>query len=318
MRRCFSNFSSKMISEAVVNLDGDLSEDDVQRMLDHINQLDQIRMDPNFRTVFLFQEDSYHDFIKEFNERQPRMSDFLKELEADAVQLDSMNKGAKISSVVGSSVGAVGGVLSIVGLALIPVTAGVSLALTMTGIGMGVTSGVNSIVTTATEIGVNRTHQKNASKVLQSFMEDVMKLQDCLEQVMQQAVAKMETSGLGVVHEVFKIAYECTGFIYTGRFTSGDVETAVGKSVLTSFEDFLEMHRTTQPKSFDTFNQQFVKLVKEKEKELELKMVDEFISEELSAINKEKELELKMVDEFISEELGKLSKLTPGHTGNYL
>ncbi|KAM4535497.1 uncharacterized protein apol [Fundulus diaphanus] len=205
-KSCFSDFSSKMISEAVVNLDGDLSEDDVQRMLDHINQLDQIRMDPNFRTVFLFQEDSYHDFIKEFNERQPRMSDFLKELEADAVQLDSMNKGAKISSVVGSSVGAVGGVLSIVGLALIPVTAGVSLALTMTGIGMGVTSGVNSIVTTATEIGVNRTHQKNASKVLQSFMEDVMKLQDCLEQVMQQAVAKMETSGLGVVLGVGKIA----------------------------------------------------------------------------------------------------------------
>lgn len=158
-----------------------------------------LRTDPNFRTVFLFQDDSHHDFTEEFSKREPRMAAFLSELEANAVQLDSMNKGAKISSVVGSSVGAVGGVLSIVGLALIPVTAGVSLALTMTGIGMGVTSGVNSIVTTATEVGVNRTHQKKASEVFQSFMDDVTKLQECLEDVMQQTITKMETSGIDVV-----------------------------------------------------------------------------------------------------------------------
>ncbi|MEQ2195769.1 hypothetical protein XENOCAPTIV_018093, partial [Xenoophorus captivus] len=163
------------------------------------------RMDPNFRMVFLFQEDSYHDFIKEFSERQPRMSDFLNELEVNAVQLDSMNKGAKISSVVGSSVGAVGGVLSIVGFALMPVTAGASLVLTMTGIGMGVTSGVNSIVTTATEVGVNRTHQRKASEVLQSFMEDVMKLQACLEEVTQKTISKTETSETNVALGVSKV-----------------------------------------------------------------------------------------------------------------
>ncbi|KAM4717734.1 uncharacterized protein apol [Anableps anableps] len=204
-KSCFSDFSLKMSDEAAVNLGVDLSEHDVQRMLDHINQLDQIRMDPNFRMVFLFQEDSHHDFIKEFSKRQPRMSEFLNELEANAIQLDSMNKGAKISSVVGSSVGAVGGVLSIVGLALIPVTAGVSLALTMTGVGMGVTSGVNSIVTTATEMGVNHTHQKKASEVFQNFMEDVMKLQDCLEEVMQQRNAKMETRETDVALGVSKV-----------------------------------------------------------------------------------------------------------------
>ena len=126
------------------------------------------------------------------------MLEFLNQLEENAVQLDRMNKGAKISSVAGSSVGAVGGVLSIVGLALIPFTAGVSLALTMTGVGLGVTSGVNSLVTTATEVGVNRTHQRKASEVFQSFMEDVTKLQDCLEEVTRQTVAKMEDNNIGV------------------------------------------------------------------------------------------------------------------------
>uniref|UniRef100_A0A3B3HYS8 Apolipoprotein L n=1 Tax=Oryzias latipes TaxID=8090 RepID=A0A3B3HYS8_ORYLA len=182
-------------TEVVVKLDVDLSEFNMQRMLDHINQLKDIRMDLDFRMVFLFQEESGSIFMKEFSERQPRMLQFLKELEENAVQLDRMKKGAKISSVAGSSVGAVGGVLSIVGLALMPFTAGISLALTMTGIGMGVTSGVNSIVTTATELGVNRTHQKKASEVFQSFMEDVTKLQDCLEEVGAVAVAAGSAAG---------------------------------------------------------------------------------------------------------------------------
>ncbi|XP_008414669.1 uncharacterized protein apol isoform X2 [Poecilia reticulata] len=199
-KSCFSDVSVQLMGEeAQVKVGVDLPENDVQRMLDHINQLHQIRTDPSFRTVFLFQDDSHHDFTEEFTKREPGMSAFLSELEANAVQLDSMNKGAKISSVVGSSVGAVGGVLSIIGLALIPVTAGVSLALTMTGIGMGVTSGVNSIVTTATEVGVNRKHQKKASEVFQSFMDDVMRLQECLDEVMQQTITRVETSDIDVV-----------------------------------------------------------------------------------------------------------------------
>nr|XP_020444823.1 apolipoprotein L domain-containing protein 1-like [Monopterus albus] len=122
-----------------------------------------------------------------------------------AVQLDRMRKGAKISSVAGSSVGAVGGVLSIIGLALIPVTAGLSLALTVTGIGMGITSGVNSIVTTATEIGVNSKHQKKASEVLQSFMEDVQCLQLCLEEATSQPITDVETSEKNVAEEAVKV-----------------------------------------------------------------------------------------------------------------
>uniref|UniRef100_A0A3B4XRN1 Apolipoprotein L n=2 Tax=Seriola lalandi dorsalis TaxID=1841481 RepID=A0A3B4XRN1_SERLL len=195
----FSDFCLKMTTETLVDLDVDLPEDDMQRMLYHINQLDEIRMNQHFRTVYLFQEESF-GFIREFSKRQPRMLQFLNELEESAVQLDRMNKGAKISSVAGSSVGAVGGVLSIIGLALIPVTAGVSLALTMTGVGLGITSGVNSVVTTATEVGVNVTQQKKASEVLKLFMEDVQSLQDCLEEV-----TNRETTEISVVVEVSKV-----------------------------------------------------------------------------------------------------------------
>ncbi|XP_030262549.1 uncharacterized protein LOC115574970 [Sparus aurata] len=192
-------------TEPAVDLDVDLSEDKIQRMLGHINQLDEIRMDQNFRLVFLFQDVSCSGFIDEFKERQPRMLQFLTDLEEGAVKLDSMNKGARISGVAGSSVGAVGGVLSIVGLALIPVTAGVSLGLTIGGAALGVTSGVNSAVTTATEIGVNRTQQNKASEVFQSFMEDVQSLQDCLGKVMGQIGSNLEASDKELVVGVGKV-----------------------------------------------------------------------------------------------------------------
>ncbi|XP_075999089.1 uncharacterized protein LOC142992504 [Genypterus blacodes] len=189
---------SQKIPSTVVELNEDLSEEDIQTMLCHINQLVKIRMDEHFRLVFLFQEVSCTGFIKEFSERQPTMQQFMKEVEENAVQLDNMKKGAKISSVAGSSVGAVGGVLSIIGLALIPVTAGVSLALTLTGVGMGITSGVNSLVTTATEIGVNIKHQKKANEVLQSFMNDVEGLQNCLEGASNQTKIEVRKSNVAL------------------------------------------------------------------------------------------------------------------------
>ncbi|KAM9472166.1 uncharacterized protein apol isoform 2-T2 [Salvelinus alpinus] len=165
----------------VVNL-GDVSEESIQNMLQHLNQLSETRMDPYVRLTFLFQGAAQR-FIGRFSQRRPRMEQFLTELEENAVQLDRMKLGAKISSVAGSSVGAAGGILSIVGLALTPVTAGVSLALTIAGVSLGVTSGVNSITTGITEMKVNSIHEKKASKVFQNFMEDVESLQECLEDV---------------------------------------------------------------------------------------------------------------------------------------
>lgn len=163
-------------------------------------------MDPDFRMVFMFMEKAGEDFISKFEEHQPRMLKFLDELEQCAVQLDKMSKGSKISSVAGSSAGAIGGVLSIVGLALIPVTAGASLALTMTGVGLGITSGLNSAVTTGAEMKVNHKHQTKAGEVFKNFMEDVQSLQDCLQKVTDQRVCGIETSKVEMAVGVSRIA----------------------------------------------------------------------------------------------------------------
>uniref|UniRef100_A0A667YRW5 Apolipoprotein L n=1 Tax=Myripristis murdjan TaxID=586833 RepID=A0A667YRW5_9TELE len=192
-KSAISGFSEKMVKETVADLTLDLSEDNIQAMLCHIRQLIDIRMDQHFRLVFLFQEMSCSKFISEFRERKPRMLQFL------------MKTGAKISSVAGSSMGAVGGVLSIVGLALAPVTAGVSLALIFTGVGLGVTSGVNSLVTAATETGINHKNKNKANELFQKFMEDVESLQACLEEVSSQAFTGIEVNKFDMALGVGKV-----------------------------------------------------------------------------------------------------------------
>uniref|UniRef100_A0A674N6F6 Apolipoprotein L n=1 Tax=Takifugu rubripes TaxID=31033 RepID=A0A674N6F6_TAKRU len=170
-------------TETNVELPVDLSEDHIQEMLTHIKQLHSIRLNQNFRIAFMFQDDLSSTFLQEFDERRDRMLEFLDKLDESTGQMDRMHKGARISSIAGSSVGAVGGVMSIVGLALSPVTAGLSLGLTIAGISLGVTSGVNSIVTTLTEVGVNKREKNKASKTLEDFMKDAGVLYECLEKV---------------------------------------------------------------------------------------------------------------------------------------
>jgi len=202
-------------------------------------------MDPHFWMVFLFQQESSSEFIKEFNERKPRMLECLDQLEKTAVQLDRLNKGVKISSVAGSSVGAVGGVLSIVGLALIPVTAGVSLTLTMVGVGLGVTSGVNGLVTTATDLGVNHTQQKKASAVFKSFMKDVDCLQKCLNNVAQQTASNVQTSRVDVAVGAAKITSRAYA---VGKGCNDIADDASSVKLLKTEEVFASVGRVVAPK----------------------------------------------------------------------
>lgn len=139
-------------------------------------------MDESVRLTLLFGEKA-KGFISLFGERYSRMFQFLTDLEQTAVQLDKMKKGSNISAVVGSSVGIAGGVCTIVGLALAPITVGVSLGLTVTGAGLGITSGVNSLVTGITETAVNNYQKKKANDIFILFREDVQDLLYFMEEV---------------------------------------------------------------------------------------------------------------------------------------
>ncbi|XP_033847584.1 uncharacterized protein LOC117393697 isoform X3 [Periophthalmus magnuspinnatus] len=198
------------------SVDVDLSnvfDEEIEEMLLHMKVLQEIREDKPFRMAFLFQ-DKYEPFMEMFRERKERMLQFLEDLEACAVTLDDMTKGARISNVAGSSLGMVGGILSIVGLALTPVTFGVSMGLTVAGVGLGGISGVNSVVTTITEKGVNSVQKKKAEKTFEKFMEDMKSLQMCLNDVIKQHFENIQESSTA---QCLNIASNCASALKGGN-----------------------------------------------------------------------------------------------------
>ncbi|KAK7175448.1 hypothetical protein R3I93_002378 [Phoxinus phoxinus] len=172
-------------AQLIVKFRLNFSEDSMLKMLDHLKQLCEIRMDQHTKLTLVFQEYALR-FIGLFSQRYSRMEKHLSDLEESAVQLDRMKMGASISTVAGSSVGIVGGALSIAGLCLAPVTAGASLGLTIAGLGAGVTSGANSLITGITEAGVNHWHETKSQNIFKQYMDDVEKILNCLDQASSQ------------------------------------------------------------------------------------------------------------------------------------
>ncbi|XP_039523211.1 apolipoprotein L2-like [Pimephales promelas] len=175
-----------MKAQPVVKFSLNLSKDSMQKMLDHLKQLSEIRMDQHTRLALIFQELKAQEFVGLFSQCLEKLEKHLSDLEESAVQLDRMKMGASISTVTGSSVSILAGGLSIAGLILAPFTAGTSLALTKAGLGLGVTSGANSLVTGATELGVNLRHGKKTQDIFKQYMKDVEKILSCLDQASKQ------------------------------------------------------------------------------------------------------------------------------------
>ncbi|XP_051817639.1 apolipoprotein L3-like [Antechinus flavipes] len=69
----------------------------------------------------------------------------MQELCCMADRIDKIHKDCTITSVVANSAGAVSGVLNILGISLAPVTAGGSLVLFATGLGLGLAAGVTGL-----------------------------------------------------------------------------------------------------------------------------------------------------------------------------
>ncbi|XP_038834884.1 uncharacterized protein LOC120032774 isoform X2 [Salvelinus namaycush] len=186
----------------MIDTSTEVNEKSMQTMFNHLCHLSDIRMNQHLRLTFLFQESALH-FIDLFSQRHSRMLDFLKELERRAGKLEEMKFGSDISSVAGSAVGATAGALTIAGLCLAPVTVGLSLWLTITGLGLGVTSGVNGVTTGVTEIIFNRYHSKEVNTVFQHFIEDMQILRGSLEKVASRILPvvgfNMVALGVGVI-----------------------------------------------------------------------------------------------------------------------
>ncbi|XP_045408927.1 apolipoprotein L2-like isoform X1 [Lemur catta] len=105
-------------------------------------------------------------FWNKFPQVKVLLEEHIRKLHALADEVDKVHRDCTISHVVASSTGIASGILTILGLALAPVTAGVSLGLSATGLGLGTAAAVTNVSTHIVERSNTLLAKAQASSLL--------------------------------------------------------------------------------------------------------------------------------------------------------
>ncbi|XDV19353.1 hypothetical protein PO909_024837, partial [Leuciscus waleckii] len=115
---------------------------------------------------------SIEELKSEFDRNHQTLLDKIKELDDTTDELASVHKNTTVGSLVGSSVGAAGGIMSIAGVCLAPFTLGASLALTGAGAAIGVAGGVTGTASNITNI-TNMVKQKTLREKIEKIINEL-------------------------------------------------------------------------------------------------------------------------------------------------
>lgn len=105
-------------------------------------------------------------FLLCFPLQKHKLEKSIKELHAIADEVDATHKMLAKTSLVANSSGTVSGILSILGLALVPVTVGGSLMLSAAGLGLGAAAAVTNVLTSVLENRSNMEVRERASSLV--------------------------------------------------------------------------------------------------------------------------------------------------------
>ncbi|XP_051015856.1 apolipoprotein L3-like [Acomys russatus] len=121
-------------------------------------------------------------FLHAYPQVKLELEERIGKLHALADKVDKVHRDCTISQVVASSTSAVSGVLTILGLALAPVTAGVSLALSATGLGLGTAAAVTSVTTAIAEKVNTASAEAKASKLVPTYKDTMKGIKEVIDQ----------------------------------------------------------------------------------------------------------------------------------------
>ncbi|XP_061587908.1 apolipoprotein L1 isoform X2 [Cololabis saira] len=124
-------------------------------------------------------------FNKLFSERAESLWQHVIDLNAIADGLDKFNKNTKIAQITGGSTSAIGGVATIAGLALAPVTMGTSLIITAVGLGVATAGGLTSAGAGISNQVNNSMDRKKVEKIVEDYQEKMLDLNKCLTFIKQ-------------------------------------------------------------------------------------------------------------------------------------
>ncbi|XP_012370904.1 apolipoprotein L3-like [Octodon degus] len=109
-------------------------------------------------------------FLNAFPHMKKEMEEGIAKLYALAEKVDKVHKDCTITNVVAGSGGAVSGILTILGLALAPVTAGGSLVLSATGLGLGAAAAVTGVSASIVDFSYKLSAKAEAKRVQSGMM----------------------------------------------------------------------------------------------------------------------------------------------------
>ncbi|XP_052017615.1 apolipoprotein L3-like isoform X8 [Apodemus sylvaticus] len=145
-----------------------LSSEEAAALRDALEK--HLAQEPTDENNRIQREQQKRRFLREFPQLKRKLEDHIRKLRDLADHLDQVHKGCTISNVVSSSVSATSGVLSLIGLALAPITAGTSLVIPATSGVLGVIGAVTSLTTTIVEELSRLSDESEASRLVGASM----------------------------------------------------------------------------------------------------------------------------------------------------
>ncbi|KAG7454994.1 hypothetical protein MATL_G00251830 [Megalops atlanticus] len=124
-------------------------------------------------------------FNKLFTERAEGLWQHVIDLHAIADGIDRFNKKTKIAAITGGSTSAVGGVATIAGLALAPVTMGTSLIVTAVGLGVATAGGLTSASASISNTVNNSLDRKKVERIVEDYQAKMADISKCMKFIKQ-------------------------------------------------------------------------------------------------------------------------------------
>uniref|UniRef100_A0A4W2IFS1 Apolipoprotein L3-like n=1 Tax=Bos indicus x Bos taurus TaxID=30522 RepID=A0A4W2IFS1_BOBOX len=165
-----------------IKAEASLSREDVDELHNYLNELKRALVEEDKERLSKEQLDRRR-FLNKFRRVKRQLEECISKFRELADKVEKVHKGCTISNVLVHSTGAVSGILTIVGLALAPVTMGASVVLLATGIGLGAAATVTSVSTSIIE-HVNRSSaETEASRMMSSLIKKWKVLLEVLKSI---------------------------------------------------------------------------------------------------------------------------------------
>ncbi|OBS82344.1 hypothetical protein A6R68_23669 [Neotoma lepida] len=190
-------------------------------------------------------EDDLQDkkmFLEVYPQLKLELEGHISKLRALADKIDKVHRDCTITQVVANSTSAVSGVMTILGLALAPVTAGVSLGLSATGLGLGTAAAVTSVSTSIVEKVSTVSAEAEASQLVPTSKDKEKAIKEFFEKNTPRliSVSKNSFHNMQVIKkniDAIKVAKANTGLVINAKrlMTTGRVSTQTSRQVQKAF-----------------------------------------------------------------------------------